>query len=247
MKRIIGWLLMMCVMAACGDPDQGPPLGVFAAIAKKETDPAFNITPPSSRSPAPFTYTSSSAAVATIAGSLVSIKGPGTSTITASQARIGAYGPTSGSTTLTVSAVPCATAGEVRFNGVCAAVPNCVKPAVLTGNACIAPPTNAILVHANSLAWMGVSHMDNWTKARDFCASITIDGFSGGWHQPTQAELAALLQSRAIDGHGWTLGPTWSLTVGPTASTASHVVVDLSSGAVAERSDAADAYVSCVR
>ncbi|MGJ7914144.1 hypothetical protein ACI48D_01505 [Massilia sp. LXY-6] len=240
MKRILGWLLMMCLMAACGDPDQGPPLGVFAAIAKKETDPAFNITPPSSRSPAQFTYTSSNAEVATIAGSLVTIKGPGTSTITASQDRIGGYGPTSGSTTLTVSAVACDTAGNVRIKLVC--VP-CVAPAVATGGVCVAPATNAVIVHANDLAWMGVSHKDSWTNARDFCATITLGGASGPWKLPSQAELAALQKSGAIDGHGWSLGPTWSSTAGA----AGHVAVDLSSGAAAELGNTANAYVSCVR
>jgi hypothetical protein len=77
MKRIVGWLLMMCLVVACGDPDQGPPLGAFAAITKTETDVPFNIVPPSSKSPASFSYTSSNAAVATIAGSLVTIKGAG--------------------------------------------------------------------------------------------------------------------------------------------------------------------------
>jgi hypothetical protein len=245
MKRIVGWLLMTCLMAACGDPDQGPPLGPFAAMAKKETDPAFNIVPPSSRSPAAFSYTSSNLAVATIAGSLVTIKGPGKTTITASQPSIGNYGPTSASTTLTVDKVDCG-AGSAVVNGVCTVVPVCVKPAVLTNNQCVPPATGAALVHANGLAWLGVSYPDNWTNAENFCATITIQG-AGKWRQPSSAELTALQASGVLAGQGWTLGPTWSSTMASASATASHVVVDLSTGATADRPDVAGAYVSCVR
>jgi hypothetical protein len=123
MKRLLGWLLMMCLIAACSDPDQGPPLGPFAAITKTLADKPFDIVPPSSRSPAPFTYTSSKPEVATISGSTVTITGVGVTMITASQSRIGSYGPTSASTTLTVTAAPptsasAFTAGSVMWMGV---------------------------------------------------------------------------------------------------------------------------------
>jgi hypothetical protein len=123
MKRIVGWLLMMCLMAACSDPDQGPPLGVFAAITKTLADKPFDIVPPSSRSPAPFSFTSSNPQVATISGTLVTITGVGVTTITASQPRIGGYGPTSASTTLTVTAATTTsasafTAGSITWMGV---------------------------------------------------------------------------------------------------------------------------------
>jgi len=245
MKRIVGLLLMMCLMAACSDPDQGPPLGPFAAIEKKETDPAFDITPPSSRSPAAFTYTSSDAAVATIAGSRVTITGPGKTTITASQPSIGSFGPTSASTTLTVSKVDCG-AGSTVVNGKCAVVPTCVAPAVLTNNQCVPPASNAALVHANGLAWMGVSFPNNVTTAKAFCESITIEG-ADKWRLPTEDELIALQKSGILAGQGWTLGATWSSTMGSVSSTASHVVVDLSTGVLAERADVAGAYVTCVR
>jgi hypothetical protein len=247
MKRILGWLMMLCVMClavACSDPDQGPPLGPFAAITKTETDAPFNITPPSSKSPADFSYTSSDPAVATITGSLVTIKGAGQSTITASQGSVGGWGPTSATTTLTVTAVPC-NGTDVRINGVCTPVPTCVAPAVLTNNQCIPPATTATAVRTD-LNWMGVSYSDNWTKARDFCASSTIEGKTG-WRQPTEAELKGLQASGAIAGHGWAVGYTWSGDMGTTSSTASHVAVDLASGASIERPDAAGAYVSCVR
>ena len=248
MKRIVGWLFMLCMVVACSDPDQGPPLGAFAAIKKTETDAPFNIVPPSSKSPAAFTYTSSNPAVATIAGSLVTIRGPGESTITAAQAAIGGWGPTSASTTLTVTAVPCAT-GSVRINGACAVVPNCVAPAVLTNNQCVlpasTPPVTLVTVPSQALAWMGVSFASDWTKARDFCATITVDG-RPTWRQPTTAELKGLVESGEIAGHNWSVGNTWSSDMGTASSQPSHVVVDLATGAETERADVAGAYVSCV-
>jgi hypothetical protein len=247
MKRIVGWLLMMCLMAACSDPDQGPPLGVFAAITKTETDKPFDIVPPSSRSPAPFTYTSSNAAVATIAGSLVTITGPGTSTITASQASIGGYGPTSASTTLTVTAVACE-AGSTRIAGVCTVNPTCIAPAKPdSNNKCVAPATGATMVTANSFEWMGVSdaNVNPWDKARDFCAGSIIEG-KDGWRLPTEAELTDLFKSGAIAGHNWKSGNTWSSTMGTTASSASHMAVNLETGTSTERVDTANAYVTCV-
>ena len=210
MKRIVGLLLMLCLMAACSDPDQGPPQGTFAAITKTLADKPFDIVPPSSRSPAPFSFTSSNPAVATISGTLVTITGVGVTTITASQPPIGSYGPTSGSTTLTVTAAT----------------------------------TSASAFTAGSITWMGVSKLDTWAKARDFCAGTTIEGMTG-WRQPTEAELTDLQKSSSISGHGWSLGATWSSTAGKAAST-NHVVVDLSNGTKVERSDTDSAYVSCV-
>ena len=248
MKRIAGWLTMMCLVclvAACGTPDEGPPLGPFAAITKTETDAPFNITPPSSKSPAEFHYTSSNPAVATIAGSLVTIKGPGTSTITASQDSIGGWGPTSASTTLTVSAVAC-NGTDVRINGVCTPVPTCTKPAVLTNNQCVPPAGTANTVQAASLSWSGVSFSANWNDASAYCATTAING-STGWKLPTEAQLKALQASGAIAGQGWAVGPTWSSEMGVNSSEATHKAVDLASGVTVERPEAAGAYVTCVR
>lgn len=227
MKRMSGWLAMAMFLVACGgSPDHGPPLGPFAAISKTEVDAPFNIVPPSSKSPVPFTYTSSKPEVATIAGSLVTIHGPGETTITASQAADGQWGPTSASTKLTVTA--------------------CVPPATKVDNQCVAPATAASIVHSNTLAWMGVRHADTWARARDFCTSVTIDG-TKGWRQPTSKELAALQASGvlATAGQGWLLGATWSSDAGVAAG--SHKVVDLSSGAGADLADTGSANVTCVR
>ena len=244
MKRIVGWLFLLCLVVACGEPDQGPPLGPFAAITKTETDPPFNIVPPTSKSPAAFSYTSSNAAVATVAGSLVTIKGPGVSTITASQGGTGGYGPTSATTTLTVTAVACDNGGT-RVNGVCTAVPTCVPPATLNNNQCIAPDSNASLVTTPDGAWMRVANIDTWAHASDFCATTTIDNRTG-WHLPTDEQLKALQASGLIPSQDWKLGETWSSIMGRT-NAASHMVVDLSTGAATEHADTAGAYVSCVR
>jgi Secretion system C-terminal sorting domain len=67
-------------------PPVGTPLyGTFTIPAKENGDVAFAITPPTSTSPAPFTYSSSNTAVATLSGSNINIIGVGTSIITASQ------------------------------------------------------------------------------------------------------------------------------------------------------------------
>jgi len=66
----------------------------------------FTITAPVSTSPGAFTYTSSNSAVATIAGSVVSIIGGGTTTITASQAATSTY--TTGTVTGTLTINPIA-------------------------------------------------------------------------------------------------------------------------------------------
>lgn len=224
MKRTMGWQAMLCLVVACGGPDQGPPLGPFAAMSKTVADAPFDIVPPSSKSPVPFTYTSSKPEVATVAGSLVTIKGPGETTITASQAASGQWGPTSASTTLSVTA--------------------CVAPATLSGNQCLLAAGGPTLVHANGKAWMGVGFTDTWSRAREFCATSTIEGVKG-WSQPTADELKALQAANVVAGRGWTLGPTWSSTQGANAS--SHVTFDLSSAARAEQADTATAYVSCVR
>jgi hypothetical protein len=249
MKRILGWLMvMMCLVglvAACSDPDQGPPLGPFAAITKTEADPPFAITPPTSKSPAEFHYTSSNPAVATISGSQVTIKGAGTSTITAYQDSIGGWGPTSATTTLTVNAAACPNANEVRVNGACVVVPTCVSPATLQNNQCIPQATTAEFVRTD-VQWMGVSFPLNWTNARDFCTSSTINGATG-WKLPTAEQLKTLQASNAIAGKGWQVGYTWSADMGVASNEATHVAVDLASGATVERSDAAGAYVTCVR
>lgn len=226
MKRMLGWAAVAGLVAACGSPSEGPPLGEFAAIAKKETDMPFAITAPSSKSPATFVYTSSNPAVATIAGAMVTIKGVGQATIDAAQPAYESYGPTHASTTLTVSAA-------------------CTSPATVANYACTAPASTASATTVNGRIWARVLHTDTWAHAGDFCTGTVIDNV-GNWRLPTQVELAELVASGAIAGHGWTIGSAWSSTAAGGAN-GGHVVVDLATGATADRADTEVAYVSCVR
>jgi hypothetical protein len=231
MKRIIGTAVLAsvlaCGLAACGGASEGPPLGAFPALAKKETDAPFVITAPSSRSPAAFVYTSSNPAVATVDGATVTIKGVGQSTITAAQPGYESYGPTHTSATLTVSAA-------------------CVSPATVANYACTAPVSPAATATTfGGLIYARVLHTDTWAHARDFCAGTVIDSVAN-WRLPTQAELAQLAVSGQIAGHNWQLGKAWTSTAAASASGA-HVAVDLETGAAADRTDTEVAYVSCVR
>ncbi|MBL8324236.1 MAG: Ig-like domain-containing protein [Rubrivivax sp.] len=81
-----------------------PSLSGFGAIGKTFGDSAFALAAPTSNSAGTFSYASSNAAVATVAGNVVSIVGAGTATLTATQAAAGNYGSGSIAATLTVSA-----------------------------------------------------------------------------------------------------------------------------------------------
>ena len=78
--------------------------------AKLLGDAAFSLTAPTSNSSGAFTYTSSNTSVATISGSIVTIVGVGTTTITANQASDGTYNAGNTSASLVVSYPPPATA-----------------------------------------------------------------------------------------------------------------------------------------
>ena len=69
-----------------------PTLSNFSVSAKTYgTDTSFNLTDPSSNSPAGFTFSSSNTQVATISGRTVTVVGPGVSVITASQGGSGNF------------------------------------------------------------------------------------------------------------------------------------------------------------
>ena len=74
-----------------------PTFGAFTVPTKVLGAAAFNLVAPTSNSTGAFTYTSSNTNVATIIGSTVTIRGAGTSVITATQAAAGSFG--SGNTT----------------------------------------------------------------------------------------------------------------------------------------------------
>jgi hypothetical protein len=102
-----------------------PTITDFSVPAKTFGDVSFSIVAPTTNSDGLITYTSSNAAVATVAGSTITIVGAGTAIITASQAFTASYGPGSITATLTVSqattvltdfSVPTKTFGDASFN-----------------------------------------------------------------------------------------------------------------------------------
>jgi len=80
-----------------------PTITNFSEITKTYGNAAFSLVAPTSNSAGSFTYTSSNTAVATIAGSTVTIVGGGTSIITASQAATTNYSAGTTTATMTVS------------------------------------------------------------------------------------------------------------------------------------------------
>jgi hypothetical protein len=82
------------------------------SIPPKDLSPPFTITDPSSNRPGSFIYDSLNTSVATIYGNIVTIQGPGTSTITATQAATENYTEGSQSTLLLVSNI-CFPAGTL--------------------------------------------------------------------------------------------------------------------------------------
>ena len=83
-----------------------PTFGTFANMDKMVSDGSFSITPPTSNSAGAFSYASSNTNVATISGNTVTIKGLGTTTITATQAANGGYASGTITATLTVGIKP---------------------------------------------------------------------------------------------------------------------------------------------
>ena len=77
-----------------------PVINNFAAISRNYGDHPFEITSPTSNSNGTFTYRSSNEEVATISDDILTIRGTGTATITATQAAAGNY--TSGSATTSI-------------------------------------------------------------------------------------------------------------------------------------------------
>jgi hypothetical protein len=78
-------------------------LSGFSVAAKTFGDASFNLVSPTTNSTGTFTYTSSNTAVATIVGSVITIVGAGTSTITANQATNANYTASSTTASLVVS------------------------------------------------------------------------------------------------------------------------------------------------
>jgi len=83
-----------------------PGLTWVGDISKTYGEPAFDLPNPASPSPGAFTFTSADASVATVSGRTVTIVGPGTTVLTATQAASGNWGGATVTTTLLVNARP---------------------------------------------------------------------------------------------------------------------------------------------
>jgi hypothetical protein len=97
-------------------------------------------------------------------------------------------------------------------------------------------------VAQGGLIWMKVVTTATWTSASAQCNSV-INGQTG-WRLPTPAELSALYTSGVMNGHGWSLGATWS---SGSNGFGIYSTVSLINGAGNQLSDATPNYVACVR
>ncbi len=234
------------VLASCGG-GAGVTLGAFPAISKTEGDAPFALVAPQSSSPGAFSYSSSDPKVATISGNMVTVLLEGTTVITAGQAEVGSYRPTSTTAVLTVAARIC-TAPTVRDNGMC--VLPCTAPATRQNGACVAPaPATGKYVVKNSLTWMPTTLIATWDNAHAFCTGSTINGLTG-WRLPTEFELSDLYASGLMNGQQWTLAKTWTSTPQsnpPAGASAAYLTLNLANGAAATDVGSNSAYFSCVR
>ena len=226
-KRILAFAAScMLLLAACGGSNDGVELGAFPALSKTEGDAPFELTAPSSASPAAFSFSSSDTRVATVEGKIVTVLAAGTTTITARQGELGSYNPTSTSAVLTV-------AKRV-----------CTLPLVYDSGQCIAPAATESFVTRDGLTWMPATVALTWIEADAYCKNTTIQG-KNGWKLPTQFDLAALATSGMPTQKGWAAGDAWTATAGSVAD--SHFAVNLTSGASNAFPKENKAYVTCVR
>lgn len=83
--KTITCIFAMFFLAGCGGGVNTPVTSDFPSLTKTLGDAPFALATPESSDPTPFTYTSDDRGVATIAGNIVTLVGPGTVKITASQ------------------------------------------------------------------------------------------------------------------------------------------------------------------
>jgi hypothetical protein len=90
-------------------------------------------------------------------------------------------------------------------------VPTNGPPVVSSATAAVTLPAG--YVSQGGLIWMPVAATwYKWAQANTLCAGSILG--QTGWRLPTQAELAALQTSGAMNGQGWTLNATWSSEAG---------------------------------
>jgi hypothetical protein len=219
--------IIVFALVACGG-SAGPEFGPFPAINKVYGDAPFQIKAPSSDSSGTFTYTSSNASVASIAGDIVTILAAGNSTITATQAASGKWSSAATTAVLTVS------------NKICASQ---AKP--LNGN-CITPALNGSTVIFSNHSWMPAELTDTWVQANMFCATTQING-EMGWRLPSELELSELQKNAkpSLIEKKWKLGKTWtSVAVGTSSS---HKAVNLDNATISDETDLNAIYFTCIK
>lgn len=146
-----------------------PTLGAFSIPAKATNSAAFALTAPTSNSSGSWSYSSSNNSVATVSGNIVTIRGAGSTTITALQAASGAYSSGYKTATLTVT--------------------QAYGPDVVVVNG---------LAYSNAKSNPYYSSGAKIAVAASYCAGATIGGVAGGWRLPTVAELYAFYSAYDI-------------------------------------------------
>ena len=146
-----------------------PTLSDFSIPTKAYNDPDFTLTAPTSNSDGTFSYSSSNTAVATIIGDTVHIVGPGTSTITATQAASGSFGSASITAQLVVT-YPAPTASPVPP----ARTPDRVV-SMFTGN----PPVYANAFNLVQSSWTTGTTMTEVANGTNTALQLDNFGFSG--------------------------------------------------------------------
>lgn len=144
-----------------------PTYGAFVITAREIGDSDFTLTPPTSTSPAPFTFTSSDQTVATVTtDGLVSIVGGGSTTITASQVSTANFNASSTTGVLTVNRTaptfgtlsvdnPTLTPGLIgkRYVGYFNDDPNWFDTAALHGDTNVMTDFTRFTSNADSYSW----------------------------------------------------------------------------------------------
>lgn len=180
---------------------KNPDLSNFNSQTRSYFDGSFMISPPSSISTAPITYSSSNTAVATISGTTVSITGTGTTTITATQESNATHFGTSISATLTVNAVSVLTQnGQIstsNFNYINKNGALATSSSLTVNGKIIATKSNDGL-SAASAATSALQIKTDFPDANDGLYWIKNANINGGTPFQIYADMTT-------DGGGWTL------------------------------------------
>lgn len=149
-----------------------PMLGTFTVPGHTYGDAPFLLTAPSSTSPGAFSFSSSNLAVASVAGSTVTVVGVGTSIIRATQAAIGGYSAQSTTATLAVTA---AAAAAWAVTG----TPGTAFTSALVG-AYAAPDLSIPVTNSGAVSGSFTVPAFTGTNPTDFAATTTCNSVAVG-------------------------------------------------------------------